>query len=92
MTRGIFVTGTDTGVGKTWVSAGIMAALQHQGLRVLGMKPVASGCAHTADGLRNEDALLLQQQGSLPMDYAAINPYAFAPPVAPHLEIGRAHV
>lgn len=85
MTRGIFVTGTDTGVGKTWVSAGLMAALQRQGLRVLGMKPVAAGCAPTADGLRNEDALLLQRQGSHPVDYAVINPYAFAPPVAPHI-------
>lgn len=92
MSRGIFVTGTDTGVGKTWVSAGIMAALQQQGLRVLGMKPVAAGCAHTADGLRNEDALLLQQQGSLPMDYALLNPYAFAPPVAPHLAAAQAGV
>jgi dethiobiotin synthetase len=92
MTRGIFVTGTDTSVGKTWVSAGIMAALQLQGKRVLGMKPVAAGCDETADGLRNEDALLLQQQGSLPMDYALINPYAFAPPVAPHLAAAQASV
>lgn len=90
MTRGIFVTGTDTGVGKTWVSVGLMAALQHQGFRVLGMKPVASGCKHTPDGLRNEDAELLQQQGSLPMNYTVINPYAFEPPVAPHLAATQA--
>lgn len=92
MTRGIFVTGTDTGVGKTWVSAGLMVALQQQGLRVLGMKPVAAGCEETADGLRNDDALLLQQHGSLPMDYVAINPYAFKPPVAPHLAAAQAGV
>jgi dethiobiotin synthetase len=92
MSRGIFVTGTDTGVGKTWVSVGLMAALQRQGLRVLGMKPVAAGCEETADGLRNEDAQLLQQQGSLPMDYAVINPYAFEPPVAPHLAAAQAGV
>lgn len=90
MSRGLFVTGTDTGVGKTWVSAGLMGTLQRQGLRVLGMKPVASGCEHTADGLRNEDALLLQKQGSLAMDYSVINPYAFAPPVAPHLAAAQA--
>lgn len=90
MTRGIFVTGTDTGVGKTWVSAGLMVALQRQGLRVLGMKPVAAGCEQTADGLRNEDALLLQQHGSLAMDYAVINPYAFGPAVAPHLAAAQA--
>jgi len=92
MSRGIFVTGTDTGVGKTWVSAGLMATLQGQGLRVLGMKPVAAGCARTADGLRNEDALLLQRQGSHPVDYTVINPYAFAPPVAPHLAAAQAGV
>jgi dethiobiotin synthetase len=92
MTRGIFVTGTDTGVGKTWVSAGLMVALQRQGLRVLGMKPVAAGCEQTADGLRNEDALLLQQHGSLPMDYTVINPYALAPAVAPHLAAAQAGV
>lgn len=90
MNRGIFVTGTDTGVGKTWISLGLMAALQAQGLAVLGMKPVASGCDTTPDGLRNEDALLLQQQGSIPVVYEVINPYAFAPPIAPHLAAAQA--
>ncbi len=88
--RGIFVTGTDTGVGKTWISAAVMAALQAQGLTVLGMKPVASGCEQTPDGLRNDDALRLQQQGSHPVDYALLNPYAYAPPVAPHLAAEKA--
>jgi len=82
---GLFITGTDTGVGKSWVAAGMMAALQQQGRQVVGMKPVASGAVMTAAGLRNEDALLLQQQGSLPIDYALINPYTFAAPIAPHL-------
>ena len=59
MTRGWFVTGTDTGVGKTRVAAGLIAALRQQGCRVAGMKPVASGCVATPDGLRNEDALAL---------------------------------
>ncbi len=92
MTRGIFVTGTDTGIGKSWISSGIMSALQQQGQRVLGMKPIASGCEQTPEGLRNEDALLLQRQGSTPVDYATINPYAFAPPIAPHLAAARAGV
>ena len=59
MSRGFFVTGTDTGVGKTRVSAGLIAALRGQGLRVAGMKPVASGCTATPAGLRNADALAL---------------------------------
>lgn len=92
MTRGIFVTGTDTGVGKSWISAGLMAALQQEGLSVLGMKPVASGCEQTPDGLRNEDALLLQQQGTHPVDYELLNPYAFAPPIAPHVAAAQAGV
>lgn len=85
MSTGIFVTGTDTGVGKTLVSLGIMAALQARGLRVAGMKPVASGCEHAAEGLRNEDALSLQRQSSVVLPYELINPYAFEPPIAPHI-------
>ncbi|MFA5626500.1 MAG: dethiobiotin synthase [Thiohalomonadaceae bacterium] len=85
MTRGIFITGTDTNVGKTWASLGLMAALQAQGLSVLGMKPIASGCQASIDGLHNNDALLLQQQGSQSIDYHIINPYAYAPAIAPHL-------
>lgn len=88
---GYFVTGTDTEVGKTVISLGLMQLLQDQGLRVVGMKPVASGCVHTPGGLRNDDALKLQNQSSEMPDYALVNPYAFEPPIAPHIaarEIG----
>ena len=51
--RGIFVTGTDTGVGKTLVSTALLRALKSRGLKVAGMKPVASGCEPTPEGLRN---------------------------------------
>lgn len=90
--RGLFVTGTDTEVGKTEVTLGLMAALQRHGFSVLGMKPVAAGCVLTPDGLRNEDALRIQAQGSMPLAYAAINPYAFAPPIAPHIAAAQAGV
>jgi dethiobiotin synthetase len=89
---GYFVTGTDTGVGKTVVTLGLMRHLQDRGRRVVAMKPVASGCRHTAQGLRNDDALLLQRQGSLPLDYHEINPYAFEPAIAPHLAAAAAGV
>jgi dethiobiotin synthetase len=92
MNKGYFITGTDTGVGKTWATLAVMAHLQQQGHCVLGMKPVASGCEHTAEGLRNEDALLIQQQASLTLPYEAINPYAFAPAIAPHLAAAQAGV
>lgn len=92
MTRGIFVTGTDTEIGKTVISVGLMRHLQDRGLTVAGMKPVASGCERTADGLRNDDALRLQQQASIDLDYAAVNPYAFEPAIAPHLAAAEAGV
>jgi dethiobiotin synthetase len=83
--RGFFVTGTDTGVGKTRVSLGLMRLLQKQGHVVTGMKPVASGCRRTPTGLVNEDALQLQAQASYTAAYHQVNPYAFEPPIAPHL-------
>jgi dethiobiotin synthetase len=92
MRRGYFVTGTDTGVGKTRVAAGLVATLRQQGQRVAGMKPVASGCVMTPDGLRNEDALALCAASGLAVPYDWVNPYAFAPPIAPHIaarEAGR---
>ena len=82
---GYFITGTDTGVGKTVVTLGLMQALQDRDNTVLGMKPVAAGCEQTSAGLRNDDALRLQQQASLELDYAQVNPYAFAPAIAPHI-------
>jgi len=90
--RGVFVTGTDTGVGKTLVSQVVMEALKLRGLRVGAMKPVASGCESTPEGLRNDDALALQAACSESTDYTLINPYAFAPPIAPHLAANDAGV
>mgnify|MGYP001081750718 CR=1 FL=1 len=55
MSRGIFITGTDTGVGKTVVTAGLVRLAADCGRRVVGLKPVASGAVHTPFGLRNED-------------------------------------
>ncbi len=88
--KGFFVTGTDTGCGKTEVSLALMRLLQDRSHSVLGMKPVASGAVSTPRGLRNDDALRLQAQGSLRVDYERINPYAFAPPVAPHIAAAQA--
>lgn len=86
----VFVTGTDTGVGKTFVGAGLLAAARARGLKVAGYKPVASGCEPDADGaLRNEDALALASAAGGGFDYASINPYAFAPPLAPHIAARR---
>ncbi len=87
--KGVFVTGTDTGVGKTQVSLGIMANLKEHGLRVAGMKPVASGCYREGSSLRNQDAVLLQTHSSINVDYSTVNPYAFEPAVSPHIAARR---
>ena len=91
-----FITGTDTGVGKTWATLALMQALQNKGKVVVGMKPVASGCTITREGLRNDDAVkILQQSSKKPtqtLDYKTVNPYAFEQPVAPHNAAGLAGV
>lgn len=92
-THGVFVTGTDTGVGKTVVAAGLVHLLAKGGLRVAGLKPVASGAKVTAQGLRNEDALALAAESPVQLPYELTNPHCFAPAIAPHLaaaESGRA--
>ena len=83
--HGYFVAGTDTGVGKTCVSLGLMRALQRRGHVVVGMKPVASGCSQTCWGLVSEDARQLQACASFNVPYQYVNPYAFEAAVAPHL-------
>jgi dethiobiotin synthetase len=92
MTRGWFVAGTDTGVGKTQAACGLLQALARSGRRVAGMKPVASGCRMSESGLRHADAEALLKCSSLPLDYQDINPYAFAAPTAPHLAARAAGV
>jgi dethiobiotin synthetase len=83
--RGIFVTGTDTGVGKTVVACALTRGFKALGLRVAVMKPVAAGSVHTAAGLRNADALALAAASNVPATYEQVNPYCFEPPVSPHI-------
>lgn len=83
--RNLFVTGTDTGVGKTVAAAALVRRLRAEGLRVAGMKPVASGCERTPDGLRNADALALQAASDPPPAYDEVNPIALEIPTAPQL-------
>ena len=83
--RGMFVTGTDTGVGKTLASCTLLHALRARGLRAVGMKPLASGCEATPDGLRNEDALALQAASNPRPAYDDLNPYALPLPLAPEI-------
>lgn len=80
-----FVTGTDTHVGKTFVTAALLRALNAEGLKTVGLKPLASGCVWQEGAWKNDDALILQQAASQFLPYAVINPIALIDPVAPHL-------
>ncbi|MDE2447795.1 MAG: dethiobiotin synthase [Gammaproteobacteria bacterium] len=83
--KGFFVTGTDTGVGKTVAAAALTRALVARGLRVAVMKPVASGSDPTPAGLRNSDALTLMAAANVTAPYEVVNPYCFLPPISPHI-------
>lgn len=89
MVRGYFVTGTDTEVGKTFVTQSMMNIALQLRKTVIGYKPVAAGCVVTPNGLRNEDAVCLQQASTFRIPYEQINPYAFEEPAAPHLAAER---
>jgi dethiobiotin synthetase len=90
--KGIFVTGTDTGVGKTVVAAALVRGLVARGLRVAVMKPVASGSERTPAGLRNEDALTLMAASNVTAPYERINPYCFEPAISPHIAAEEAGI
>lgn len=85
MDQGYFITGTDTNVGKTWATVALMRYFKSKGKSVIGLKPVASGCKVQDGHLVNEDALLLQANASVQLDYNVVNPYAFKAPVSPHI-------
>jgi dethiobiotin synthetase len=90
MSNGIFVTGTDTGIGKTVVAAGLVRLAASLGRRVVGLKPVAAGAERTTQGLRNQDALALAAESSVSLPYPLTNPYCFEPPIAPHIAAAEA--
>jgi dethiobiotin synthetase len=81
----VFITGTDTDAGKTFVSERLLHALSTRGIACAGFKPISAGCEQTPVGLRNDDALRLTQASSIKLPYALVNPIAYEDPVAPHL-------
>ena len=92
MEQGFFITGTDTGVGKTLVASALLHAYATTGKKVIGMKPVAAGCAIVAGQMRCEDVEALQAVSTVQAPLSLINPYAFAAPVAPHIAAAQAGV
>jgi dethiobiotin synthetase len=89
MKRAVFIAGTDTGIGKTHAACSLVHALRATGASVCGMKPIASGCVQTAQGLRNDDALALQAASAPMPAYEHINPLALREPLSPHLAAAR---
>jgi len=92
MSPDLFVTGTDTGVGKTLASCALLHRLRAQGLRALGMKPVAAGVEPTPEGPLNADVVALRSASSWPAPPELVNPYCFEAPIAPHLAAAAAGV
>jgi len=85
MGKGIFITGTDTGVGKTLVAAGLAAVLREKGIDVGVMKPAESGCRRENGLLIPGDALLLREMSGIQDELELVNPYSFDHPLAPAL-------
>lgn len=90
--HGYFITGTDTGAGKTFATCALLLACAASGRRAAGMKPVASGCHWAPAGWRNDDALALQAHANVAADYALVNPYALPAATAPEIAAALAGV
>ena len=90
--QSLFIAGTDTGIGKTWVATRLLAALAGGGLQAAGMKPVAAGAELTSHGWRNDDALDLAAAGNVRLPYELVNPVCLPEATSPHLAAVRAGV
>jgi dethiobiotin synthetase len=80
-----FITGTDTDAGKTHVTSLLLKLLAQHKKRAIGFKPIASGCEMAFDQLVNADALMLMESATVSAKYDVINPFSFAPAIAPHI-------
>lgn len=87
--KGYFIAGTDTHVGKTLVAGKLISVLVKQGHKTAGLKPVATGCIASRQGLRNLDALHLQENSSIHLPYPWINPFAFEAEITPSVAAAR---
>ncbi|MDR4509540.1 MAG: dethiobiotin synthase [Candidatus Brocadiaceae bacterium] len=83
MEKGYFITGTDTGVGKTLVAGGLAALYKSRGFHVGVMKPIAAGCKRKGNDLVSEDAVFLQRMAEVEDGYEEVNPVALELPLAP---------
>lgn len=89
---GLFIAGTDTGVGKTLVAQALIRHGVAAGKRVAAMKPVSAGCTQTPEGWLNDDVALLRAASNVTLPLALMNPYAFESPIAPHIAAQQAGI
>lgn len=89
MIKSCFITGTDTDVGKTAVSAAMLVALQDKGKTTAAIKPVAAGARQTPEGSRNDDGLILQRYQTTELSYQQVNPVLLQQPLSPHIAADR---
>ncbi|RPI43787.1 MAG: dethiobiotin synthase, partial [Betaproteobacteria bacterium] len=92
MQRGLFVTGTDTGVGKTEIACALIRAAARRNVSVVGMKPVAAGARRVNGKLTNADVAALQQASTIRPQRSIVNPYLLEPAIAPHLAAREAGI
>ncbi len=97
MQHSYFIVGTDTNVGKTYVASALLRYFAGKGIKAVGMKPVASGCEPRSHGiwqgqLMNDDVVALHEAGNVAAPLDLINPYRFAPAIAPHIAAEKAGV
>lgn len=92
MGKSYFVTGTDTGIGKTLIASALVYGYGQRGLKAVGMKPVAAGCVEHEDSLLSEDVSMLMAAGNVAAPLEIHNPYAFKPAIAPHIAAARSGV
>lgn len=85
LARGLFVAGTDTGVGKTLIACALLRGFAARGLRVVALKPVAAGAVRRGGVWHNDDVAQLRAAANVDMPQAVVNPYCFAPAIAPHI-------
>jgi dethiobiotin synthetase len=83
--KAYFVTGTDTDVGKTVITQGLIKLAVENGNKACGFKPISAGCEKSLFGLRNQDAEKMMSVSNVDLSYAEVNPIAFEPPIAPHI-------
>jgi dethiobiotin synthetase len=85
----VFITGTDTEVGKTVIATAMIRSLVQAGHRIAGMKPIAAGADETPDGPQNSDAIALRTAANVPAPYETVNPYCLKLPASPHIAAAK---